>query len=98
IVSARMLRACGVADTEWLDAVTQHHEQPGGGGYPAGLQAPTELAAALRLVDIYTAKLASRSSRDPLPPDRALREFISAERGNPFALALAAEFGPWPPG
>jgi hypothetical protein len=96
--SVRLLQASGIADAEWLEAVAQHHERPGGGGYPAGLDGPGEMADALRIAEIYTAKLASRSGRDPLPPDRALRELLGEARGNAFALALAAEFGPWPPG
>jgi len=48
--------------------------------------------------DVYTAKLAGRSGRDALAPERALRELLLAERANPFAQALAAEFGSHPPG
>ena len=92
------LRACGIEDAEWLEAVAQHHEQPGGGGYPTGLKAASDMAGALRIADIYTAKLASRSGREPLSPDRAIRELVATERGNPCALALASELGPWPPG
>jgi hypothetical protein len=98
VTSAQTLRDSGVTDTEWLQAVTQHHEVPGGGGYPAGVTRVEEMANALRIADVYTAKLAGRSGRDALAPERALRELLLAERGNPFAQALAAEFGPHPPG
>ncbi|MFX7922516.1 HD domain-containing phosphohydrolase, partial [Acinetobacter baumannii] len=57
------LRNAGLADTEWLTAVAQHHEQPGGGGYPQGLAEPSETAQLLRLADIFLAKLASRGGR-----------------------------------
>ena len=36
LASARMLRAAGLTDAEWLDAVEQQHEVNGGGGYPPG--------------------------------------------------------------
>jgi hypothetical protein len=98
LTSAQILKDSGVADAEWLDAVAQHHEIPGGHGYPAALTVVSDMANALRTADLYTAKLEGRSGRDALPPDRALRDLQLAERGNPFAAALAAEFGPWPPG
>jgi hypothetical protein len=56
------------------------------------------MANALRVVDVYTAKLAGRSGRDALPPERALRDLMVVERANPFAAALGAEFGRHPPG
>ena len=97
-VSVATLEASGVTDTEWLQAVAQHHEKPGGGGFPAHAVAVSEMANALRTVDVYTAKLAGRSGRDSLPPSRAARDLMVVERGNPFALALITEFGAHPPG
>ncbi|MBC7664885.1 MAG: hypothetical protein H7276_14055 [Caulobacter sp.] len=96
--SLAMLKASGVTDAEWLQAVEHHHERPGGGGYPAGVTEVGEMANALRTVDVYTAKLAGRSGRDSLPPPRAARDLLVVERGNPFALALITEFGAHPPG
>ncbi len=96
--SLATLKASGVTDPEWLQAVEQHHEKPGGGGYPAGVTEVGEMANALRTVDVYTAKLAGRSGRDSLPPPRAARDLLVVERGNPFALALITEFGVHPPG
>ena len=96
--SVATLRASGVDDEDWLQAVEHHHERPGGGGYPAGVKDVGELANALRTVDVYTAKLAGRSGRDSLPPPRAARDLLVVERGNPFALALITEFGVHPPG
>jgi len=98
VTSVQTLRDAGVTDPEWLEAVAQHHELPGGGGYPAGVTQVGEMASALRTADVYTAKLAGRSGRDALAPERALRELLLAERANPFAQALAAEFGSHPPG
>jgi hypothetical protein len=98
VVSQARLVESGVTDDEWLRAVAQHHEKPGGGGYPAGSTDVGEMANALRTVDVYTAKLAGRSGRDALPPSRAARDLLVIERGNPFALALITEFGVHPPG
>ena len=92
------LTQSGVTDPEWLQAVAQHHEKPGGGGYPANVAEVGEMASALRTVDVYTAKLAGRSGRDALAPPRAARDLLVVERGNPFALALITEFGIHPPG
>ena len=97
-LSLATLKASGVTDAEWMLAVEQHHEKPGGGGYPAGVTEVGEMASALRTVDVYTAKLAGRSGRDSLPPPRAARDLLVLERGNPFALALITEFGVHPPG
>ena len=97
-ISLATLKESGVTDPEWLQAVAQHHEKPGGGGYPAGVVEVGEMASALRTVDVYTAKLAGRSGRDSLPPPRAARDLLVLERGNPFALALITEFGIHPPG
>jgi hypothetical protein len=97
-ISLARLKESGITDEEWLQAVAQHHEKPGGGGYPAGSIEVSEMANALRTVDIYTAKLAGRSGRDSLPPPRAARDLLVLERGNPFALALITEFGIHPPG
>jgi len=98
VISLARLKESGVTDDEWLQAVAQHHERPGGGGYPAGTSDVSEMANALRTVDVYTAKLAGRSGRDSLPPPRAARDLLVVERGNPFALALITEFGVHPPG
>ena len=98
IASAALLRDSAIDDAEWLQAVEQHHEKPGGSGYPRGIAVVCEMANALRAVDVYTAKLAGRSGRDSLSPERAARDLLVVERGNAFALALVAEFGLHPPG
>jgi hypothetical protein len=98
LTSVQMLKDSGIADEEWLLAVGQHHEQPNGGGYPTATTQVAEMANALRVIDVYTAKLAGRSGRDALSPERALRDLMVVERGNPFAVALGAEFGRHPPG
>jgi HD-GYP domain-containing protein (c-di-GMP phosphodiesterase class II) len=96
--SAEMLEAAGVTDRLWLAAVEQHHERVDGSGYPCGHTDVAELAQALHYVDVFTAKLAARSSRAPMPPDQAAREIFTASRGHPLVAALVKEFGIYPPG
>lgn len=92
------LRNAGLDDAEWLAAVAQHHEQPGGGGYPQGLAEPDETAQLLRLVDIFLAKLASRGGRAGLPAPQAAKSLYTGSNGHPFAALLVKEVGMFPPG
>ncbi|MGM9481373.1 HD-GYP domain-containing protein [Roseateles sp. NT4] len=92
------LRNAGLDDGEWLAAVAQHHEQPGGGGYPQGLAEPNETAQLLRLVDIFLAKLASRGGRPGLPAPQAAKSLYTGSNGHPFAALLVKEVGMFPPG
>lgn len=96
--SREMLENSGVTDKNWLDAVSQHHEVPGGAGYPNKLNEISEVADLLRRIDIYTAKLASRICRSPLPANEAGRSLFLADHGHPMSSAIIKEFGVYPPG
>jgi hypothetical protein len=96
--SASLLRAAGVVDEAWLEAVEQHHEQPGGGGYPAGLESPSDTARLLRAADVYTAKISPRAIRAPLASQVAARNLFQEEKGSPLASALIKAVGVYPPG
>jgi HD-GYP domain-containing protein (c-di-GMP phosphodiesterase class II) len=96
--AAAMMRASGIADAAWLEAVEQHHEQAGGGGYPAGLQSPCEMARLLRAADVYTAKISPRAIRAPLASQVAARHLFQEEKGSPMAGALIKAVGVYPPG
>ena len=96
--SVRLLELAGVDDAAWLDAVLRHHEQDDGNGYPAGHTDAGDLAALARRADIYSSKLASRSSRDALAADLAGRQMFMQEPGHPMTAALVREFGIYPPG
>jgi hypothetical protein len=96
--SAALLREAGLTDADWLEAVAQHHECDGGGGYPAGIAKPGELSQLLRFVDIFTAKHAGRAGRAPMPAQQAARELYTASAGHPVAAMLIKEFGIFPPG
>jgi len=96
--SVRMLQLAGVKDEAWLDAVLRHHEQDDGSGYPAGHTDAGDLASLARRADVYTSKLASRSTRDALSADLAGRQMFMQDPGHPMTAALVREFGIYPPG
>jgi len=93
-----MLGAAGVADADWLDAVRDHHEREGGGGYPRGKPDPHELAAVLRLADVFMAKISPRAARPPLSIQEAARRMFDESAGSPVAAAMIKGYGVYPPG
>lgn len=96
--SAGLLEAAGVADEEWLAMVRDHHERPDGTGYPQATRAAGELAHALRVVDVFTAKISARAFRAPLPVQAAARQLFQEEQGGPVAAGLIKALGLYPPG
>jgi len=96
--SAQLLRDSGVTDAIWLQAVEEHHEQPGGSGYPQGLKAPGEVARLVRAADVFMAKISPRALRAPMPPQLAARQLFQEESGGPIAAALIRAVGVYPPG
>jgi HD-GYP domain-containing protein (c-di-GMP phosphodiesterase class II) len=92
------LRAAGVDDADWLQAVLEHHERPGGGGYPNKLGAIGELASVLRIVDVFMAKISPRTERPALPVLDAARQLFAEAAGSPLASAIIKEYGIYPPG
>ena len=97
-LSRRMLELAGVTDSDWLTAVSQHHESHDGSGYPAGLRDPSDIAALVRRADIYTAKLSPRVGREAITADKAGRMMFMQDPGHPMTAALIKEFGVYPPG
>ncbi len=97
-VSADRLQAAGVVYGDWLQAVLEHHEQPGGGGYPNSLGAPGEMASVLRMADVFMAKISPRTERPALPILDAARQMFAEANGNPLAAAIIKEYGIYPPG
>ena len=69
----RQLETLWVRDPVWLGLVQDHHETPGGRGYPAGktdLSMPQRL---LHLADVFVARISPRANRGGLSPLTALR-------------------------
>lgn len=93
-----MLQAAGITDPQWLTAVAQHHEVPDGSGYPLRLREVSEIAGLVRRADVYTAKLASRSTRSALAANRAGREIFMQDPSDAMNNAIIKEFGVYPPG
>lgn len=96
--SVRMLELAGVLDAAWLGAVLHHHEQEDGAGYPSGCTDIGDLATLARRADVYTSKLASRSTRQALLADQAGRQMFMQDPAHPMTAALVREFGIYPPG
>ena len=97
-----ILKKAGVHDDAWLTAVADHHEHLDGSGYPHGRLDVGVLAQALRLADVFVAKLSPRIIRAPLTPQEAERSMYAEGKINPavmtLAVAIIKEFGIYPPG
>lgn len=96
--AVEMLQKSGVTDMDWLNAVAQHHERADGTGYPSGRTDITELAAALRVADVFMAKISPRTLRAPVAPKEAVTQLYKDDHGGPLSTALIKEFGIYPPG
>lgn len=92
------LRAAGVDDEVWLQAVMEHHERPGGGGYPRELTELSEAAGVLRMADVFMAKISPRTTRAPLAIQEAARQMYTESGGSLAAAAIIKEYGIYPPG
>ena len=92
------LQAAGVQDADWLQAVLQHHEHPGGGGYPGGGADMGEMAQVLRMADVFMAKISPRTERPAMPILDAARQMFAEAQGSPLAAAIIKEYGIYPPG
>jgi HD-GYP domain-containing protein (c-di-GMP phosphodiesterase class II) len=97
--SAALLAKAGVSDALWLDVIRQHHSAANGvGGQP--MPAAQRLAQLLHRVDIYTAKLSRRASRDATTPSIAARDACLDQAGIPDATGatILRVLGLYPPG
>lgn len=96
--SVELLEKAGVTDADWLAAIAQHHERPDGTGYPLGRTDVCELAVALRVADVFMAKISPRVLRAALSPQEAVRQLYREDKGGPLSTAIIKEFGIYPPG
>lgn len=92
------LRNSGVTDADWLDAVAQHHEHADGTGYPTGRTDVSEMAAVLRVADVYMARITPRTLHAAASPKEAVTQFYKDDKGGPLSTALIKELGIYPPG
>ena len=91
--SATQLRALGVKDEVWLEAVMSHHEAIDGSGYGRArkgdeISLPAQLVS---LGDIYCARISSRKYRRALRPNAALRALF-LDQGKKVSQGLATRF------
>jgi hypothetical protein len=56
------------------------------------------MAVALRVVDVFMAKISPRALRAALSPQEAVRELYREDKGGPISTAIIKEFGIYPPG
>jgi len=96
--SVELLRAAGIDDEAWLQAVADHHERADGSGYPRGLKEVPEEARMLRMADVYMSKITPRAKRPPIAPQMASRQLFQQEGSSPLAMALIKAIGVHPPG
>ena len=96
--SIKLLQDAGIDDPSWLATIAEHHEQPGGGGYPRGLTEVCESAQLLRATDVLMAKISPRAQRPAMAPQTAVRQLFQQRPGDPLATALIRTLGVYPPG
>ena len=97
--SAELLERAGVADPLWLHVVRHHHVAAPADG-TADMEAGWKLAELLRRVDIYSAKLSWRGSRQSVTPAMAARDACLNAGGHPDSIGatLLRVVGLYPPG
>jgi HD-GYP domain-containing protein (c-di-GMP phosphodiesterase class II) len=100
--SLAMLKALGVDDPIWLEAVRDHHEFLDGSGYGGKTGDDLSLVARIiALADSYSAMLRSRPYRERVTAHNALEALYAheIERYDGYLLeALIWDFGLYPPG
>ena len=95
--SAALLMDLGVQDEAWLRAVAEHHELPGGTGYPANATNPSDASQLLRLTDAFAAMHSPRVARPALSPKAAAQSIYRQTNGDAIASLVVKEFGIYPP-
>ena len=88
-----MLRARGVTDEVWLEAVLSHHECLDGSGYRRRKKG-AEISISAQLVslgDVYCARISGRKHRKGLRPNAALRALF-LDQGKKVSQELASLF------
>lgn len=101
--AVQSLRAAGIEDPIWLDAVLHHHERLDGSGYPHQLAGDSITVGArlIALVDTFCAMIRPRAYRGAVAATEAMRA-IFLERGRRVDESMSArlirEIGIYCPG
>lgn len=93
-----LLRSLGVTDPIWLEAVRQHHHRS-----PGRLVDKSEAQQMARLIqraDIFSARLAPRASRYPMPVTAAMQScyYDEEHQVDEAGAAIVKTLGVYPPG
>lgn len=91
-----LLQKAGIDDPEWLGAIAHHHDRPEDAA--GGSHTLPEMAVALRVADVFLAKISPRHVRSPLSPQEAARQLFQEDHGGPLSTAVIKVFGIYPPG
>lgn len=97
---ADLLRALGITDALWLQAVQQHHQESSLREELMRLAAPQRLAHVLRVVDRYAAMISPRRSREGRSAAESAKNIVMtpAAHNNQVGQALLRVVGLFPPG
>lgn len=103
VLSVGALERAGIDNRLLLKIIEQHHEQPDGSGYPAGLTGKDIVPEAriLALAERYTAMITRRAYRERFSITRAREELAKASIGlhdRSLHEALLKAITPYPPG
>ena len=98
-LGAQMLRAAGVTDSAWIEAVAWHHARRDPEAVFADLPVGVRLADVLRRIDRLVAKISSRASRPAMAATAAARDVCLGADDRPHAVgaALLKTLGIYPP-
>lgn len=96
--AVQALRAAGVTDSLWLDAVQHHHDAPP--GPLAALEPAMRLARLIRRADVFAARMSPRRGREALSATAAAKAAYLDEQGKPdeAGSAIIKAVGLYPPG
>lgn len=99
--SAHLLRAAGIQDRLWLDAVTLHHDPIPSGVPMARMGSAERVARVLQVIDRYTASISPRGSRAGREARETTRSVVRLPGGaahDEVGLALLQNMGLYPAG
>ena len=96
--SVAQLRQLGVSDPIWLEAVAEHHRRA-----PGPLASKTEgqqMARLIQRADVFSARIAPRATRNPMPVTAALQGSYHDENQqvDEAGAAMVRTLGVYPPG